>query len=58
VNLEFNLPQLNGAGEQDPPNGRPTIFAALQDAGLRLESTKIEMPAIFVDSADKTPTGN
>jgi len=58
VNLEFNVPQLNGSDEPDPPNGRSTLFAALQEAGLRLESVKVESPAIFVDSVDRVPTGN
>jgi uncharacterized protein (TIGR03435 family) len=35
----------------------PNIFAALQKAGLHLESRKIPMPAIVIDSAER-PSSN
>jgi uncharacterized protein (TIGR03435 family) len=45
-----------GKGEREPSEG-PTIFAALEQIGLKLESRKMPMPAIVIDSA-APPTQN
>ncbi len=36
----------------------PTLFAALQEKGLRLERAKVTVPTVIVDSVDKAPTAN
>ncbi|HVY92041.1 MAG TPA: TIGR03435 family protein, partial [Bryobacteraceae bacterium] len=55
VNLEFKSAQLNSAYDD---RGRPTISAALEKGGLRLESAKVDVPTVIVDSIDQTPTAN
>jgi uncharacterized protein (TIGR03435 family) len=55
VNLEFRSVQLNSAYAE---HGLPTISSALEKAGLRLESAKVDVPTVIVDSIDKDPTAN
>lgn len=55
VNLEFRSVQLNSAYAE---RTLPTISAALEKGGLRLESAKVDVPTVIVDSIDKDPTAN
>ena len=44
-----------------PPNfgeGAPSVFAAIQQLGLKLDAKKAAVDVIVVDSGDKTPTEN
>jgi uncharacterized protein (TIGR03435 family) len=47
-----------GRGGPDVAEGAPTLFTAIQDLGLKLESRKGAVDAIVVDSAEKIPTEN
>jgi uncharacterized protein (TIGR03435 family) len=45
-------------GPEGGPEGTVSIFTAVQDLGLKLESRKGPVDLIIVDSAEKTPTEN
>lgn len=58
MNLEFRLPDPNDDAQGGGPD-RPVLFAAIQDeAGLRLESMKVPVQTIVVDSVERKPTAN
>jgi uncharacterized protein (TIGR03435 family) len=58
IHLEFRPPNLNDDAQAGGPD-RSVLFTAIQDqAGLRLESMKVSVPTIIVDSAERKPTGN
>src|SRR5579883_660431 len=45
-------------GGPDVGEGAPSLFTAIQDLGLKLESRKAPVDLIVVDSAEKTPVEN
>ncbi len=45
-------------GTGTPPEPRGTVFDAVQEIGLRLESRKAPMPILVVDHGETTPTEN
>jgi uncharacterized protein (TIGR03435 family) len=45
-------------GAQEDPQGYPTMSAALQKLGLKLESRREEIEYLIIDKGDKNPTGN
>jgi uncharacterized protein (TIGR03435 family) len=50
-------PPSNPDTASDP--GGPNVFRALQDQlGLKLETTKVKMPFLIIDKAEKTPIEN
>lgn len=58
IHLEFRPPNVNDDPQADGPD-RSVLFTAIQDqAGLRLESMKVSVPTIVVDSVERKPTGN
>jgi uncharacterized protein (TIGR03435 family) len=63
--LQWTMPN-GGRGDGPRADGAPaapaepgtTIFAALDQVGLKLEARKHPMSVIFVDHAERDPTGN
>jgi uncharacterized protein (TIGR03435 family) len=54
--VEWTPPSPNAT---EPDNGGLTIFAALQaQLGLKLESKRVPVPIVVVDSMARTPTDN
>ncbi len=54
--VEWTPPSPNAT---EPDNGGLTIFAALQaQLGLKLESKRVPVPVVVVDSMSRTPTDN
>ena len=54
-----SLPGINSSSAPDPePTPRPSIFTAIQDLGLSLESRDVDVKQLVVDSAQKIPTEN
>jgi uncharacterized protein (TIGR03435 family) len=51
-------PPGTGGGADGGPEGGGSIFSAVQDLGLTLESRKGQVALIVVDSVNKTPTEN
>jgi uncharacterized protein (TIGR03435 family) len=66
--ITLNVAREDLAGLSFPPDGAAdtphennsssSVFAAMQELGLRLESRNAPIPHIVVDSAEKVPTGN
>jgi uncharacterized protein (TIGR03435 family) len=54
--IAFECAQAMGA--QEDPQGYPTMSAALQKLGLKLESRREEIEYLIIDKGDKNPTGN
>ncbi len=53
------MPPPGGAGgDSGPSEGGVTLFTAIQDLGLKLDSRKAPVDQIVVDSAEKAPTEN
>lgn len=52
------MPPPGGGADGGPGEGSVTLFTAIQDLGLKLESRKGPVDQIVVDSAEKTPTEN
>jgi uncharacterized protein (TIGR03435 family) len=48
----------NGVADSPESNASSSIFAAMQELGLRIESRTAPIQHIVVDSAEKVPTGN
>ncbi len=46
----------NSAGARDDES--PTIFSAIRQLGLRIESAKLPVEYLIVESADEIPTSN
>lgn len=62
--FQFDVGMIRRSGADSPgaapdplDTDGPNIFAALSKIGLKLESRKVPMPVIAIDSAAK-PTGN
>jgi uncharacterized protein (TIGR03435 family) len=55
----LRFPSDGGAADTLPEsNASSSIFAAVQELGLKLESRNVPMEHIVVDSVEKVPTGN
>jgi len=53
----MNLPS-DSASADNPGNNASSVFAAIQELGLKLESRRAPVQHVVVDSAEKVPTGN
>jgi uncharacterized protein (TIGR03435 family) len=56
--MPMMAPPPGAGGADGGPEGGGSIFTAVQDLGLKLESRKGQIPLIVVDSGNKTPTEN
>jgi uncharacterized protein (TIGR03435 family) len=56
--MPMMTPPPGAGGPDGGPEGGGSIFSAVQDLGLKLESRKGPVALIVVDSANKTPTEN
>jgi uncharacterized protein (TIGR03435 family) len=56
VEMTFQMPSLS-AGPDAPPGNGPEVSTALNELGLKLESTKIERDTLIVDRLER-PTEN
>ena len=56
---DFSIEWTPPASADQPDNGGLTIFAALRaQLGLKLESKRVPVPVVVVDSMARTPTDN
>jgi uncharacterized protein (TIGR03435 family) len=55
----MNLPPNSASADTVPENNASSsVFAAMQELGLKLESRNAPIEHIVVDGAEKVPTGN
>jgi uncharacterized protein (TIGR03435 family) len=54
----MNLPPDSASAENPENKASSSVFAAMQELGLKLESRSAPIQHIVVDSAEKVPTGN
>ena len=56
--MPMMAPPPGAGGAEGGPEGGGSIFSAVQDLGLKLESRKAPIDLIVIDSGNKTPTEN
>jgi len=54
----MNLPSDSASADSPENKASSSVFAAMQELGLKLESRSAPIQHIVVDSAEKVPTGN
>jgi uncharacterized protein (TIGR03435 family) len=54
----MNLPSDSASADNPENKASSSVFAAIEELGLKLESRTAPIQHIVVDSAEKVPTGN